>query len=195
MWKAEDRKSIIAYSKESRDDAVDKIFDNVVKLCKSKDKNMLETRAEKLDFIEENLYKISSKDSLIIHNIVDDEKKYDVVFNKMYDVLLAILNELLANMEKDAINDIVCFKEITRDQILSEKCEQIVMTNSDKILEAGFASNLKVFTKYRTNDKHKHMIILKKMCKKLGYDLVSRQMYKQSGQTKKLIREYFIKKT
>ena len=193
VWRSNKHKAILSYIKIAGDEVVTRIYDNVVTMCDEKLDEKINTRAKKAKFIGDNLHLISEQDTLKISNIICETKKSDNIYNIMYSTLLEILNKLLIHMEKDVIDYITDFKEISRLNLISDECKQIVLDNTEKIIEAGFVKNIKQYTGYG-NVKYEHIIIIKKMCQKIGHRLVTERINKQTNSERVFIRQFCIKK-
>lgn len=184
------QKTINDAIKNVGDGTITNIYKMISELCDEKTDNKKCTRAQKIKFIKDNLYNISDDDLPKINEIIKSEKKYD----EMYATLLEILNEILEHIGKNAIDYITEFKCISRTDIATNDCMQIVLNNSDKIVAAGFVKNVGKYNGYKKDVKHEHIPIIKKMCLKLGYKFSSRRVSKQIDLQRVHITEYFIEK-
>lgn len=89
-----------------------------------------------------------------------------------YDVLLTVVNRLLANMNYPQISDLLDFKDVKRADLITESNDAIIMASRD-ILDAAFTkheSGLGVYGR-----KSLTATVLKNTCKTVGLTLVGKR--------------------
>lgn len=87
----------------------------------------------KIDKIYELLHIEADKDDDFI--MVDDKKL-------KHQAVLGFLNALLASIDRKAINNIKEFKDVPRDDLLSDKCKKIMEEHIEKLVKAFGKTNM-----------------------------------------------------
>lgn len=102
--------------------------------------------------------------------------------SEKYKVTLNLLNGLLKNMNKEEIDDITQFKNIKREDLLKESCNQILNEHIDNIIQQFGKSKIR----YNMRNKRNCYVlsVIKYLVSFCGYDFVSNN-----------ISEYVIKNT
>jgi len=153
------------------------------------------TRQKKMQLINNNLQFVDEENLKIIDqtiknflNCVEIETKE----NKMYRIMLEIINKILETMNLEQIDDLSNFADIQRGELLDKKYGKIIDDNKDYIFKNGF--NKHECNIYQTNVKNLHLSILKGMLKQVGYKLCSKNYKKMENKTTKNYTAYTIKK-
>jgi hypothetical protein len=100
------------------------------------------------------------------------EIKKETQHEQMKRVMLEIINKILAQMNKTQINDLSEFIDIRRDDMVSDKCAEVINDNKKYIFDNCFDRHQ--CQVYQTKVAHKHISILKGMLKQIGYVLLSK---------------------
>ena len=104
----------------------------------------------------------------------------DYIKDKMgekYNVLLKFLNKLLTNMGKNHIQDAIHFKNIRRNELLTEENDAVYDAMKDEIHKYFGKYNLKYDQK--TMIKHYLITLLKSMCNELFLNFESKSVRKK----------------
>jgi hypothetical protein len=170
------------------DAAVTGIYNKMWTFCEEEgDKK--NSRAQKIKFIISNLNLVSDNDLPKIKGMLDDAKKYE----NMYKILLEALNKLLEHNDLELIEDITDFKDIQRELLANEECNQIILNMIDDFIEVGFKKNTNGFHSYKKL-KFANLNIIKGLCTQLGYVFVSVKKSKMVKLNRTFITYYSIEK-
>lgn len=174
-------------------DDVFKIVSNAVNI-KKRTKDGAETiRFYKIQFIENNLRYVTDEDIIEIADLIINTEYEESQQGKMERVALEIVNKLLEVKEKPQIDNLCDFK-MSRDEILSDECRDVINENKQYIFESGFSkSECKV---YQTKIINKHFSLFKGMINQVkGYVLCSKTKIKTQNYERTPYTGYYIDKT
>lgn len=172
---------------KASDTTVSEIYKKVCDMCDDEKKDDIK-RAQKIKYILANLDLVGDDDLSEINDTIDNIHHYEL----MYNCFLEILNELLEHLGQNKIKVITHFKDISRDSLLTDECEQILLNKGDVIVENGFKKD-NGFLKYKKL-KFGHINIIKGMCKQLGYKLITEKHSKTVDGERVYIQYYSIKR-
>lgn len=113
-----------------------------------------------------------------------DDKVYLIeTLEKKRNVLLKLLNGILKNIGKNEITSVFDFKQINRDDLISEENEKLYKDMQEEIYEYYGKYNMK----YNQKDKVKNylLILLKAMCNDLKIEFTQASVVRRVGKTTK----------
>lgn len=174
------------------DEHVDLVYNFFKNTLDGEDLEDHDTREKKLRFMHDNIQFVNEndlKDMLkIINNMLNPpaETKGD----KMKRVMLEIINKLLIAMNRNTVNDICEFKNISREELMDDTCAKILIGNRNYIFANGFSKHECQF--YQKKVVNVHFSMLKGMLKQTGYVLSSKNQKKMINNTQKTITTYNV---
>lgn len=143
-----------------------------------------------IDNLMEHVNKIEKHD--IVKKKEENEKEKPVVdkTSKKYIVLLKFVNKLLANMGKSEIDDLVKFKDINKNDIITDANKAVLVDMEKELFGKGmFDKNACGF--YRKTDSWV-LNVFRNMCKDVGVSLIWYEKKIQYNQKVKSNIIYFI---
>lgn len=177
------------------DNAIISVHDKIRELMNENGEDneyKINTRVQHIRYIEANLRMLSDADLPKVSKIIDDAIENEKANIAMYDTLLDILNNILVHLGMDRINDVVDFKDIIREDLANDDCQQLVLNFREKIIESGGKGIVGLYN--GTNIKHRHLNVIKNICEKLGYNFVSTKKSKQINKNRTFTTCYSINK-
>lgn len=184
-------KSIINSINNASDNVVTCIYNNVWELCEDTDDDKKESRTQKIKYIKSNLGMVSDENLRKLDEIIKEAKEQEEKYNRMYTTLLDVLNDLLEHLDMEKIDGVSNFKDISRDILTTDDCNQIVLDKRDDLINAGFEKNANGFHSYK-NLKYAHINILKGLCKQIGYKFSSIKKSKMIRGERSFTTYYYI---
>lgn len=151
--------------------------------------NKITTRAKKIQYVEKNLDLVDDQalnDAGVVITMLSETED-----EKLRRVGLEICNRLLVAINKPQIDDFCDFKRISRQELMSDQCKQIIAENVNYAFESGFKK--KDFTQYIRESKSSHVAFLRALLKIIGYDLYGKNgsMTDENGKRTRVF--YYIK--
>jgi len=177
------------------DDILTHVYKNVNNEInqKKKVKNEPKTsRFEKIQYVENNLRYVADEDIIEIESLINEDYE-ETQQKKLERVALKIINKLLEAKEKPKINNL-CDFTMTRDEILSDECCDVINNNKQYIFENGFSkTDCKV---NQSGTKYKHFSLFKGMIGQIeGHLLQSKLRFKSRNYEREAFTEYHIVKS
>lgn len=188
MSRVKETQVLIKDIRSLTDNNVTNIYDKVWTSCEATGAKKT-SRVQKITYITKNLDLIQDDVLIEIKKIIDDVHKYD----KIYDVLLNILNLILKHIDALPITDITQFQNVSKNDIISEECNKIVLDFIEKLIETGFDRKIVGYQKYK-NTVFANIHFINKLCKQIGYDFVFIRKSRQDGTVRTITLLYSIKK-
>lgn len=195
MITIKDRTKKITNIKENLVNIPDDILTDVYKIIndainkKKKEKDPV-NRFEKVQYIKLNLEYVDNEGVAEIEDVMTHKEHEETESEKMLRVILEIANKLLETIKKPQIDN-VCDFRMSRDDILSDECKNVINENKKYIFESGFnKSDCKIG---QSGTKNKHFSLFKGMVGQIeGHSLQSKLKFKTHNYERESFTEYHI---
>lgn len=138
------------------DETIDNIYNKIVT---NESKNIIKKKKEK-----------DNTTSGQIHIRKPKHERVDVDSDK-YKVTLNFLNGLLKTMNKDAITDITQFKNIKRDDLITDTCDQVLNEHIKAIIKQFGKNNIRHNMRAQYN--YYVLTVIKYLTSLCGYQFIS----------------------
>lgn len=141
------------------------------------------SRTEKLLSLKMTINAVIDDDTLnqlykkFILDTKDAKKDNDKTDNRLqkgdakYDLLLEFLNAILSRLNMEQITDITYFKNIKRDDIVSDKCKNIVDIYLERIVDVKMYGKTNMYYSTREDRQYYILTLIRQMAKQCGYEL------------------------
>ena len=155
------------------DNILDEIYDILTRASNCPITNDSVNRAIKLDFIKNNMDNLDDAELKTVEKlIIDSFKKIETTDSIRKRVALEIINRILIALNKEPIYDLTDFKNVSREELLSERCNDVITRNKSYILQNKFnKQGCNIYQEKKIANPH--FSLLKGMWKQANYLLCS----------------------
>jgi len=137
-------------------------------------------KLDELDKINEKLNKLDKLDKLdTMNEKINEFKDVDLITNQKIDIILKLINDVLTNVGLNKIDKIDDFIDIDRDYICDPVNNKVTNKYEEELLKFYTKSFLVLFNKDKM--KNYHISVIKKVCKDVGYEFISRDSRKKNS--------------
>jgi len=155
------------------DNILHEIYDRIIRASNCPKTNDSVNRATKLDFIKNNMDNLDDTELKTVEKlIIDSFKKIETDDSIRKRVALEIINRILIALNKEPIYDLTDFKNISREELLSERCNDVITRNREYILLNKFnKQGCNIYQEKKIASPH--FSLLKGMLRQANYSLCS----------------------
>lgn len=147
-------------------------------------------RSDMIKFVKKNIASLDESDVLLLTRKISKSIANEKKVKEKREIMLDILNQILAVLEKDELVDLIDFS-VQRNQLIGDECKKIIDDNNELIFK-----HFDKGTKHRDRKriKYGHVSLIKDMLKQIGYSLCTSHKSKMCQGEKFFYSIYYIKK-